>query len=87
LPLEGEDDVNRQFTVPAFRPLGTFATYKAGLHVDHEASLDAAVAAASRHVLVALIPTQRTLIDDAYTLSDCDYSLDYRLATVWIYDC
>ena len=43
-----------------------FAPYTAGLHADHEASLDAAVAAASRHVLVALIPTQRTLIEDAY---------------------
>jgi len=45
-----------------------FAPYAAELHADSEASLDAAVAAASRHVLVALIPTQRTLIDEEYTL-------------------
>ncbi len=44
-----------------------FASYAVGLPAGREASLDAAVAAASRHVLVALIPTQRTLIEDAYT--------------------
>ena len=44
-----------------------FASYADGLHVDGEASLDAAVAAASRHVLVALIPAQRSLIENAYT--------------------
>jgi hypothetical protein len=45
-----------------------FAPYGAGPQVDGTASLDAAVAAASRHVLVALIPAQRALIDDAYGL-------------------
>jgi hypothetical protein len=45
-----------------------FARYTAALQPDNEASLDAAVAAASRHVLVALIPTQRTPIDEEYTL-------------------
>jgi hypothetical protein len=44
-----------------------FASYTPGLRVDPEASLDAAVAAASRHVLSALIPAQRALIEDAYT--------------------
>ena len=45
-----------------------FAPYTAGLQINREASLDAAVAAASRRVLVALIPTQRALIEDAYNL-------------------
>src|SRR5688572_23273746 len=45
-----------------------FAPYTAGLQANRDASLDAAVAAASRHVLFALIPTQRNLIEEAYTL-------------------
>ncbi len=44
-----------------------FASYAVGLHAGKATSLDAAVAAASRLVLVALIPAQRTLIEDAYT--------------------
>ena len=43
-----------------------FAPYTLGLQNNATASLDAAVAAASRHVLAALIPDQRNLIDDAY---------------------
>jgi hypothetical protein len=76
LPTEGTDPLaqSRTFSIlhaaihdaaNAIDP--RFASYGEGLRADREASLDAAVAAASRNVLSALIPTQRTLIDEAYT--------------------
>jgi hypothetical protein len=75
LPTEGTDPLAQSRTfailhaaihdaINAIEP--RFVSYTAGVHGHKEASLDAAVAAASRHVLVALVPTQRPLIDDAY---------------------
>jgi hypothetical protein len=43
-----------------------YQLYTKGLTADSDASIDAAVAAASRDVLVALVPEQQPLIDAAY---------------------
>ena len=75
LPTEGTDPLAQSRTLAILHAAihdaanaidPRFARYTARLHLDREASLDAAVAAASRYVLGALIPTQRTLIEEAY---------------------